>query len=502
MEDRLYYRELECYKDAPQKLLRIIGKNDYYDLSALPTAAMRDEFRKYIRQRGSQVSLTTVQHDKAYFKQFCQAIKAHRRVPKSLLDWDEKKWVQMLKGWMLQNGISLTDERKNVYGKLHRVEARLICYLRRVIRAVQPEDARPEQEKDIWKLDKLGIDIEENPIYKTDTINFTGILQDGIREEVKQAVYLHLKYEKLGTVKREMTALRQFSKYLDAQQSRITSCKEIDRALLEEYLIHKATDGSSGRANSDDILKLRSVLESIGKIYGYPHLEKLFISTDIPPEIQPEFKTYSDQELRRLNAHITKLDEQITRCLVIHQMLGTRISDTLTLQRNCLSRLNGVDMINIQQVKTSTFQKPISAELAALIKKAIKYSEERYDDTAYIFVDERDHSRPLQYTTVKHKVLALIQKEDLRDDEGKPFSFGTHMFRRSYGVKLTELHLDDWTIAKLLGHKGVHAVMHYRKMSNQLLADETRRARAEQTRILLENLDGWGEEYEQIRKDD
>lgn len=156
-------------------------------------------------------------------------------------------------------------------------------------------------------------------------------------------------------------------------------------------------------------------------------------------------------------------------------------------------------MINIQQVKTSTFQKPISTELAALIKKAIRYSEEHYDDAAYIFVDERDHSRPLQYTTIKHKDLALIQKEDLRDDEGKPFSFGTHMFRRSYGAKLTELHLDDWTIAKLLGHKGVHAVMHYRKMSNQLLADETRRARAEQTRILLENLDGWGEEYEQIR---
>nr|WP_304059764.1 hypothetical protein [Enterocloster clostridioformis] len=285
MEDRLYYRELECYKDAPQELLRIIGKNDYYNLSALPTAAMRDEFRKYIRQRGSEVSLNTVQHDKAYFKQFCQALRSYRRVPKSLLDWDEKQWVQMLKSWMLQNGIALTDERKNVYGNLHRVEARLICYLRRVIRAVQPEDMRPEREKDIWKLDKLGIDNEENPIYKTDTINFTGILQDGIREEVKQAIYLHLKYEKLGTVKREMTSLRQFSKYLDAQQSRITSCKEIDRALLEEYLIHKATDGSSGRANSDDILKLRSVLESIGKIYGYPHLEKLFISTDIPSEI-------------------------------------------------------------------------------------------------------------------------------------------------------------------------------------------------------------------------
>lgn len=90
----------------------------------------------------------------------------------------------------------------------------------------------------------------------------------------------------------------------------------------------------------------------------------------------------------------------------------------------------------------------------------------------------------------------------MTDDEGKPFRFGSHMFRRSYGVKLTELHLDDWTIAKLLGHKSLGAVKHYRKMSNQLLADETRRAREAQTRILLAHLEGWGDEYEQIRQDD
>lgn len=38
-------------------------------------------------------------------------------------------------------------------------------------------------------------------------------------------------------------------------------------------------------------------------------------------------------------------------------------------------------------------------------------------------------------------------------------------------------------------------------MSNQLLANETRRAREMQTRILLENLERWGDEYEQIRQD-
>lgn len=388
---------------------------------------------------------------------------------------------------------------ESVYGTTNRVEAGLIRYLKSFLRFSQPEDTRPEQEKDKWDLDKLGIKIKENPIYKTQTISFTGIFQKGIREEVKKAIYQHLKYEKIATVKRELTSLRQFSKFLKEIQLAIQSCSEIDRELLEEYLTYKATNGSSGRSNSDDIIKLRSVIETVGRIFKYENLEKLFINTDIPPEVQPEFRSYTDQELKRLNAHITKLDEQITRCLVIHQMLGTRISDTLTLRRDCLYERDGMNMITIHQVKSRTFEKPISAELATLIKKAISYSEEHYGETDYIFVDEKDIRRPLQYTTIKHKVLTMIRKEDLRDDEGNLFKFSSHMFRHFYGVKLTELHLDDWTIAKLLGHKRISSVKYYRKMSNRLLAEESRKAREKQTKILLANLKGWEDVYEQIR---
>ena len=502
MEDRLYYHELECYRDADDALLRECGNADYLDLSLLPTETMREEVRRYFRDRGTHVTLRTVTREKAHYKLFCQALQGRRKLPDSLLGWEESKWVQILKGYMLQNGISLTRESVSVYGTVHTVQARQIMFVRRLIQFLQPEDERQEQEKDIWHLDKLDIEIKQNPIYRTNTLNFTGICQTGIREEVKQAIYTHLKYENLGTVKREMSSLRMFSKYLEEQQKGITSCKEIDRTLVEEYLTYIATSGGSGKSNSDNIIKLRSVLETVGKLFEWPHLEKLLINTDIQQEVQPEFKVYSDNELKRLNEQITKLDEQITRCMVIHQMLGTRISDTLTLQRDCLSQSNGMDMIKIRQVKSTVYEKPISAELAALIRKAVQYSKERYGDAVYIFVDEKDTSRPLQYTTIKHKVLALIQRENLRDDEGKHFRFPSHMFRRTYGAKLTELHLDDWTISKLLGHRGVHTVVHYRKMNNLILAAETRRAREEQTRILLENLDGWEDEYEHIRQDD
>ena len=41
---------------------------------------------------------------------------------------------------------------------------------------------------------------------------------------------------------------------------------------------------------------LRRQLETIGKIYSYERLEHLFINTDIPPEVNAEFRVYSDDE--------------------------------------------------------------------------------------------------------------------------------------------------------------------------------------------------------------
>lgn len=63
----------------------------------------------------------------------------------------------------------------------------LIRYFDRVLRYTEPLDERIETEKDIWRLDKLGIEFRKLPIRNTQTLNFTKILQDDIRNQVKKA---------------------------------------------------------------------------------------------------------------------------------------------------------------------------------------------------------------------------------------------------------------------------------------------------------------------------
>lgn len=502
VENKIYFTDLESYQYATEEQKKRFGKNPCFDLAPLPTQTIREEMRRYILWRSRKITIVTLYGERGEYNHLCRFLERKGRNIESLRDKEKEKWIRQLKGWMLAEGIPLTKQEKWRYGTVGMVKADLISFFERALDFLTPDEGGNEIEKDIWRLDRLDIEIKENLIKEYKTLNFTKIFQSDIRKEVKKAVYFQLRTEAISCVARELTAIRRLSKYLQQKYPKIHSCKEIDRELMEEYLVYLKTEDLSTKHFHSELTRLRALLEMVGKLCGYSQLESLLLTRDIPPTPKAEFKSYSDEELKRLNAFLVKMDEQTARMMVVHQMLGTRISDTLTLRTDCLYERDGSTIIRIRQMKTHMYEKEISEELAVLIRMAIDYTKGRFGETKYIFVNEKNPDRPLQYNTVQDRVIRMIHKEDIRDDEGRLFGFGSHMYRHCYGVKLTEMHLDDWTIARLLGHSSVKNVRYYRKMSNQILADETRRARHRLSEMILENLDGWGEEYEQVRYDD
>lgn len=358
--------------------------------------------------------------------------------------------------------------------------------------------------KDGWKLEMISqalghrnieTTIYRNPIKNTETINFTKIVQPDIREEVKKVIFMHLKYSPLGTIHSEIAAVKRFSKFLKRKYLDIQSLQDLERMHIEEYLIYLQTEAHDRKNYRSDLYALRRVIEDVGNLYERQYMSELFLSNDFPSTPRHVFKFYSDAEIKRLNEHIFKMDEQICRALIIHQLLGTRISDTLTLKTDCLSMRNNRYFIRIDQVKSVTYEKAISEEVAQLIMKAIDYTKERYGETTYIFAKKDDPTRPYQYSMIQNQIMTMIRQEDIRDDNGEFLKFGTHIFRHCYGKKLTEMHVDDWMIAKLLGHTSIYSVHHYRKIGNKLMADETRAAREKMDMILLDIIEGW-DDYE------
>lgn len=502
MESKIYICRMECYLKVSQEQKWKVKPEWTYDLEELPTEGMREEFRSFLSEQTKKAAVATIVQERNSYRRICRFLKDRSIRTDSFQDKTLEEWTLKLNAWLMQQGMRRTKRGISVYGKEKIMPSHVITYFRKIYYFTKAEDVRDETEKDIWNLNKLGVSYKANAIKNFRTLSFKEIVQPDIKEETKKAVYRHLQYEALATIGKELTAMRRLSKYLAEHYPQIESCNDISRNILEEYLIYLQTEDTGVNNFRNDLTRLRGIIETIGKIYGDSHLEKLFLNTDIPHSVRTQLKSYSDEELKRFNAAFVKLDEQMCRLMVIHQMLGTRISDTLTLQTDCLYEQEGRPMIRIQQMKTDTFIKPISAELELLIQKAIQYTREKYGETKFIFVNERNQERPMQYNTVQNRVMALIQKENLRDDKGQLFGFGTHMFRHCYGIWLTEMHYDDWTIAKLLGHRSIKNVKYYRQMSHQILADETREVRERKSRLIGKYLDGWGEEYEQVRQYD
>ena len=405
---------------------------------------------------------------------------------------DENKIILQLKSWMMEKGYALTSKKyRSVYEIVATETPGIIKHMKKILRYSQKDGGCLEQERDVWELDKFEFPLRSNPIKNVKTINFKGISQITIRKEVKTVIFMHLKYMAIGSIMAEMVATKRFCRYLALRYPKIISLLDLTRDIMESYLIYLQTEAKERKNYRSDLYGLRRVIEDVGNHYDRQDIKNLFISTDFPSTPRYLFKFYSDETIKKLNENIFQMDEQIARALILHQLLGTRISDTLTLKTDCLSIRENRYFIRIEQVKSITFEKAISDEIAQLIIKSIDYTEEHYGKTKYIFVKKEDPLRPFQYSMLQHRVMQMIRKNDIRDENGELLNFGTHTFRHCYGKKLTEMHIDDWMIARLLGHKTLQSVHHYRKIGNKIMADETRAVREKIDMILMDVVKEW-----------
>lgn len=467
-------------------LLFLSGQEDYSQEAYELCRTLFEKYRYFpVRLEGENGIM-----DYLYYRLEVQNIKTYQ------LLYECDNYRERHSNWFL---IDLTDTKWHELKQILTPDAAPIKYLRLLLRYLEPEDKRSEWEKDVWKLENFGFEVRQNPIDVIRTIKFTGIIQETIREEVKRASYIRIKYLSVGSLQGEIRAVRRFSEFLAKRNPEIKSLGEVGRLNIEEYLTYINLERGQERNLKTEMANLKNMLQQVGKVIDKPKLGKLFIKQDMPKAPEVAFKIYSDEEIKRLNYYIVNMEEQVARALILHQMLGGRISDTLTLRTDCLYQENGHYIVRMYQVKTSYYEKPIPDDVAKLIQKSIEYTYERYGETEYVFVNESNPSLPFQYSMLKHRVYTLIHENDICKDNGERMGFATHLFRHCYGMKLVELHLDDAAIAHLLGHRGVNTVYRYRRASGKLLVKETEELRKTMDEILSEIIKEW-DGYEQVFK--
>lgn len=402
--------------------------------------------------------------------------------------------IKKAKVWLLKNGKNLTQTRKRTEtGNIQVEDAELIKYIHKIYRYLKKEIHFFDYESDRWYLAMIPIEIQRNPVKNVKSISFEKIKQLEIKNQVKCVIYMHLSTVALGTVLAEMTAINRFSQFLNERYIDIDSLEEVDRKVCEDYLVYINTEAIGRKSYSKDLSHLRSIFVTAGKVLENEKLENLFFRDDLGKVPAKLYKVYSHAELKRLNAAIVEGDEQIARALILHQLLGTRISETLSLEQDAIREgREGRFFIRIKQIKTrKTFEKPINEDIRQLFEKSCEYTQAKYGNRKYVFVNDTNPDQAMQYSRIQYQLMVMIQKQNLRDDSGELIGVGTHIWRHCYGKRLTEMHVDDVTIAKLLGHANTSNLKHYRKVGDALLANETRQMRNFMDEILTDVIHEW-----------
>lgn len=494
VNDKIYTRELYCYQMASEadKKNPLVSAERYFDLNRLPTKGLKKEFQEYILHRGRVLSLNSIRSEFWPYNLLARFLAECYAQMQDLLQVGFKELDHEYRKWHIKNGFHMTKKHyRRELGKVQVSNSESLQYLKRIYFFLLPDD-RPEYEKDTWNLQKFCKLVRQNPVKPITSLNFTGIYQEEMREEAKAAAELTLTYLSAATVGEQIRALRLLSQFLLKEYPEVDTFVKLDRDIIESYLIYLNTEAPKKQSWSRNLWNLKSVLEVIGKITDNEKLENLLMASDIPKVQRGLYRCYSESELQRINEAILQVRPQIARALALHQLLGNRISETLTLTTDCIVKRGGNWMVRVFLQKSQrTCYKPANADVLKLVEQSIQYTRENFGDRKYIFVSESQPDQPMKYSILYYNIMAMVRELDLKDDNGQLFGVRTHRFRSNYGQSLTEMHVPDEIIAKLLGHTNTGSVKYYRRLGDQKLADETREVRNQLSAVIAKTVRSW-----------
>lgn len=475
---KLYFKDLPCYRNLTpdQRKHSLYAPKHAFDLSRLPPTDIRNDFAAFIYDRAEKISYLSLRSEQTNFHNFADFITDTFPEIEHLTDLPLKDIERRLRVYLLMNEERLSYEKyRSELGKTYRADNPMFYYLRAAYNYFLPkEDEGFSLENDIWKLESLPFPVRDSPIKERKQINFSKIRQEDIKKEIKDAALYHLKRRSVSYVSVEIMAVNFLSEFLQKSFPEIISLKDFSRELLEEYLSYLYLESKRKKDYRTELSALKSIFIVVGKLYSYDNLKGIFLKSDFSKHKRTIYKSYSDAELQRLHAGYKLLDKQTARLLLIHELLGLRISDTMTLKKENVF-FGEKPHVKICQPKTgNTYEKTINEELCSLLKASIEETTSIYGDCDYIFVSDKDPTKPLTYASLSYRFRTMVQTLDLLDDNGKPFTVGTHLLRHTYGKHLCDLFADDATIAALLGHKSISSVAYYRQMSPKTLAESTK----------------------------
>lgn len=485
MEDKVWLSKL--YENTRKEKGKEIcdSEKDFFDLTPFQHEDLQDEIQSYLLHQSWHMPMSKLKEEKIMIEiigEFCKESKPYMN---SLVDYNYRKLIQDFRQWFTTLKMEKINQKYERDGRKGIASSeQVLKYLKALIKHCKEHDWRPEVIKGRWDIRKLDLPCRPDDTCRNFSVNFTGIEQLRFQYIMKKATIHWITYLDIITIRQRIIAFSKFSQYLMEHYSEVNSLEQINRDMIEDYLMYKKLEIDKNPAT--ELKALKATFVDFAGIFEKPEYANLMMNTDIPRVRRSNFQVYSNEEQETWKEALPCMEEQVGRALLLHMVFGTRISEILALRQDCISFKKERYWVRIDSIKGRTYQKPITTEIKEIVEMAIQYTKTKYHAEKYIFVDRKDPDKPMPYTAIRYHLEKTIQRLGLKNDQGEPFTPKTHIFRHCYGVHLTEMHIPDLAIAELLGHSNTRSVSYYRRVRNKLMAEETRKIRAEMDRIIYE----------------
>ncbi|EGQ3279412.1 transposase, partial [Staphylococcus pseudintermedius] len=276
----------------------------------------------------------------------------------SLLDCDintlEKHWFN----WLTENNIPIKRRSSTIVFGDYEYKSGLASFLKNMyINLIKFIDKREEWEKDKWdirNLEKYGLSY--NKTLTGNYLNFEKIESIKMRELAKKYLKNRLITGDIAfaTARFYIRVLTRFFQNISKNKETRNSLNELDRCHIEAYIEFLFEYAANKHLQStknfvrEELKTIRRFLNDIitqnYAIAPYQDIRFLIYPQDLPKHEKKnssQIDYIPDFVLEQLFEHINDLHKDLIPVVWIAFKTGLRISDVLTLQNNCLAKVNG-----------------------------------------------------------------------------------------------------------------------------------------------------------------
>jgi len=357
-------------------------------------------------------------------------------------------------------------------------------------------DEREETEKDVWYALRIpGIKLSAVLKREQPTLNFTEIPKY-YRAMVKRFMKRLIIRRSWSYCREMLMYVRYFFKVFYRNGYSDGFLEKLNRQDVEKYLSWVADDYEKRNATfrSKAVSFVRSWLDYI-QIAEYPQapeqsIERLMYDDDVPRRERAgdtieKVRYIPAPVIQQMDACIEQIEPAEMRPVyVLLRETGWRGTDVMNLRyNNCLQYIwnakedrsvpylcGEITKVGIPQLKA-----PIRDDVAEMVKllveeATVKSTTENNPDR-YLFncYEGKCMGLPFSKPAFTRAVQKMIDKNDIRDADGKPFHFKAHALRHTRAMEYAEQGMPIGIIQRLLGHCSLQMSLHYAKVSEDTM---------------------------------